>query len=51
MLAEKRVAYSDAYIAGTRALWTEGSVDAISAMIEVYRRTVSANCSRLSPQS
>jgi hypothetical protein len=33
MLTEKRVAYSDAYIAGTRALWTEGPVDAISEMI------------------
>jgi hypothetical protein len=51
MLTEKRAAYSDAYIAGTCALWTKGPVDSISEMIEVYRRTVSANCSRLSTQS
>ena len=42
MLTEKRATYSEAYIAGTCALWTEGPVNAIGAMIEVYRRTVSA---------
>jgi hypothetical protein len=50
MLTEKRAAYSEAYIAGSCALWTEGPVDAIGEIIEVYRRSVSANCSRLSTQ-
>jgi hypothetical protein len=48
MFTEKHSAYSDAYIAGACALWTEGPATAISEMIEVYRSTVSTNCSRLS---
>jgi hypothetical protein len=50
MFTEKRAAYSDAHIAGVNALLTGGPVQAIGEMLEVYRRSVSANCSRLSTQ-
>jgi hypothetical protein len=48
MITEKQAAYSGAQIAGALALLTGGPMEASRKMIEVYRRTVSANCSRLS---
>jgi hypothetical protein len=51
MFTEKQAAYSDAHIVGVNALLTGGPVKAIGEMAEVYRRSVSANCSRLSTQS
>jgi hypothetical protein len=48
MVTEKQAAYSRAQIAGALALLTGGPVAASREMIEVYRLTVSANCSRLS---
>ena len=48
MITEKQAAYSGAQIAGALALLTGDPVAASREMIEVYRRTVSANCSRLS---
>jgi hypothetical protein len=50
MFTEKRAAYSDAHFAGVNALLSGGPVKAIGEMVEIYRRTVSANCNRLSTQ-
>jgi hypothetical protein len=47
MITEKQAAYSGAQMAGALALLTGGPMEAGREMIEVYRRTVSANCSRL----
>jgi hypothetical protein len=51
MITEKQAAYSRAQFAGALALLTGGPVAAGREMIEVYRLTVGANCSRLSTGS
>jgi hypothetical protein len=48
MISEKQAAYSHAQIAGACALLTGGPVEASREMIEVYRRAVRANYTRLS---
>jgi hypothetical protein len=48
MFSEKHTAYSHAHFAGALALMTGGPAAAGLEMAEVYRRTVSANCERLS---
>ena len=47
MITEKQAAFSHAQIAGACALITGGPVEAGREMIEVYRLSASANCSRL----
>jgi len=48
MITEKQTAYSHAQISGAHALLTGGPAAASREMIDVYRRAVRANCSRLS---
>jgi hypothetical protein len=50
MFTEKHEAYSRAQVAGTIALFAGRPADAIGEMVDVYRNSVSANCSRLSEQ-
>jgi hypothetical protein len=48
MFTEKQTAYSHAQLSGARALLTGGPMEASLEMMDVYRRAVRANCSRLS---
>jgi len=48
MITEKQTAFSHAQIAGAYALLNGGPLEASCAMMKVYHRSVSANCSRLS---
>ncbi len=51
MFTEKQDAYSDAHTVGVNAFLTGDPMKAFGEMAEVYRRSVSANCSRLATQS
>jgi hypothetical protein len=48
MFTEKQTVYSRAQLSGARALLTGGPVEASLEMMDVYRRAVRANRSRLS---
>ena len=48
MVAEKHSAYSRAQSAGAVALFSGRPLQGIEEMVEIYRGSVSANCSRLS---